>query len=1108
MTFDGPTGEWHRQYVPIRSSFIPRMSHRSMTSFLLVATLCLTFLAGVVPSPSVAVNGGSPSSPFGPNDYVSSVVAAPDGGFYVGGHFTHWGVQTGGLGSFAADDGAVDSYFPWVNGTIEAIESDGIGGWFIGGYFDLVGGYERDNLAHINSDGEVTAFAPTTDDLVIALARVGSTLFVGGRFLEVQNQGSSADLPRNLLAAVDTATGEWLDWDPQVDGMVLNTYNTAVFALHSRANTLYVGGNFSDVNIGTRATPNFVTRTGAAAFNVTALGTNKGLSSTWFPNLDGPALAFADRGGVLVVGGDFENVDSGEWDGTTLSPGPLDRISLAEIWPEGSAHPGYANDLSIEVTVDYGTMFPGAVFSLAVEPTTNNVVVGGSFSDISVDGGANFIARENLFAYDSAGAAMSFNPGPDGWLEDLAFDSAGYLYLAGAFGSIGAVTRVGAARLGTGLSSTVDLSFDAGLDDDVNALAITAGPDESIVLGGRFNVANAAAVGPIVKVTAAGVRDEAFTSPVDPNTGVTSLVSWNNKLYAGLYIYDPGPRTSTFELRSFDAGTGSQLAIVSETDSVINDMAGADDRLFVVGEFQNVDFAGTSAARDYAFAIDTADDMTTWAPSFPMSATSVLVSDGDVYLGGAAPGGIGDLPYLTRTSVDGTGTLDGTWTPDLNAGGSAQYGQLNSLSTWEGNIIVGGRMIGSLNASDDGVAMQAFSTSAPVTTAWLSAINGRQRVQALATSSEGLYVGGVGNMAPDSGGTVRGGIALYSTPGTLVNWGPEFWSSDVASIAIAGGVVAIGGDMAIQANSITQGGFRANSPRFFLAFANAYTGGGGGGGGGGAGGETSNSSTAAAPVVGGTMPGGADLTFRMRPGEVGAIDNGVRVPVSSSASSNGKGIIVTGSNLGATLDSTQPLGSGGTLQPTVGSSVSVGSSGWAPGSAINGYVLSTPVLIGSTTTSTQGVGNLTLALPASLSAGSHTLQLSGTSADGARRVIAVGIDVQTTATRPESLGSRITFKLGSARINAAGKKALRVLVRQSQEFGGVSAVSVAALRSRGSSTEDRELASRRAKAVASFLQRAGIGVPVRAIVRPVRVAGEWTDRRVDVTVRMKATRTS
>lgn len=131
--------------------------------------LCVALLTHGATAPATAVNGSTPSSPLGPNDTVTSVVAAPGGGFYVGGYFTHWGVQTGGLGSFMADDGEVNPYFPWVNGIVEAIESDGNGGWFIGGSFDLVGGCERQNLAHINADGDVTAFAPTTDDSVLAI---------------------------------------------------------------------------------------------------------------------------------------------------------------------------------------------------------------------------------------------------------------------------------------------------------------------------------------------------------------------------------------------------------------------------------------------------------------------------------------------------------------------------------------------------------------------------------------------------------------------------------------------------------------------------------------------------------------------------------------------------------------------------------------------------------------------------------------------------------------------------------------------------------------------------------------------------------------------------
>ena len=53
--------------------------------------------------------------------------------------------------------------FPKVNGTIYAVESDSEGGFYIGGNFSKVGGLARNNIAHIDKDGLVTAFAPVVE---------------------------------------------------------------------------------------------------------------------------------------------------------------------------------------------------------------------------------------------------------------------------------------------------------------------------------------------------------------------------------------------------------------------------------------------------------------------------------------------------------------------------------------------------------------------------------------------------------------------------------------------------------------------------------------------------------------------------------------------------------------------------------------------------------------------------------------------------------------------------------------------------------------------------------------------------------------------------------
>lgn len=104
-----------------------------------------------------------------------------------------------------------------ANGIVDDAVADGRGGWFVGGSFTRFGGKRRIGLAHLLPDGRVDPAwrawiggATGRRGDVVALARSGTRLFVGGAF------GRIDGVTRPGLGAVDTATGELAgDWRPQ-----------------------------------------------------------------------------------------------------------------------------------------------------------------------------------------------------------------------------------------------------------------------------------------------------------------------------------------------------------------------------------------------------------------------------------------------------------------------------------------------------------------------------------------------------------------------------------------------------------------------------------------------------------------------------------------------------------------------------------------------------------------------------------------------------------------------------------------------------------------------------------------------------------------------------
>jgi hypothetical protein len=96
---------------------------------------------------------------------------------------------------------------------IEAIVSDGRGGWFVGGDFTSVGETRCVNLVHVRLGQPVTRESCfSTNGAVLALARQGGKVFAGGLFTSIAGQ------KRSYLAAIDIARDAVSPWDALLAG--------------------------------------------------------------------------------------------------------------------------------------------------------------------------------------------------------------------------------------------------------------------------------------------------------------------------------------------------------------------------------------------------------------------------------------------------------------------------------------------------------------------------------------------------------------------------------------------------------------------------------------------------------------------------------------------------------------------------------------------------------------------------------------------------------------------------------------------------------------------------------------------------------------------------
>jgi Tol biopolymer transport system component len=120
------------------------------------------------------------------------------------------GIPTGPLVAFSASTGLPVQGFPKVSaGSVSAIAADGAGGWFVGGDFTTVGGLACKYLAHVRADLHLDRrFCSKPNGEVQALARLGSTLYVGGPFDHL------AGTSRVSFGAIDIRSGKATSWQP------------------------------------------------------------------------------------------------------------------------------------------------------------------------------------------------------------------------------------------------------------------------------------------------------------------------------------------------------------------------------------------------------------------------------------------------------------------------------------------------------------------------------------------------------------------------------------------------------------------------------------------------------------------------------------------------------------------------------------------------------------------------------------------------------------------------------------------------------------------------------------------------------------------------------
>ena len=416
------------------------------------------------------INTALPITSFSVNSTVSDLVS--DGSnLYLAGSFSQAGSYKSYLLSFDEQNIFPDQDFPDANSTIEVIEPDGNGGYYVGGSFYQLGDQAQTRISHILPDGTVDPdFLVTLNSTVNAITLNGaSDLYIGGSFTQVNGESVTyiARLNRNTGVRDNT-------WNPG--------FNSTVYAISVTGNTVHIGGAFYVVN-GSSNTQYY------AAIDKTTAET----LPTESPN--SYVYDFETEGNNLFMAGSFSS--SGYF-----------QPYLQLLAPD--------NDIP-----QYNFPVANSTIYSAIPDGNGGWYIGGSFSIV---GGVSAQRLAHILPDNSVDPNFVFTA--NSTVNTLHLDG-NDLYLGGSFTTINGAIASRVARINKS-TGALDNSWSANPNSTVNAIRTTS---DNVLIGGGFyevNGNNKARYFAVLSKT-----NGELNQVISPNSTVNTIETIGNNAYLG-----------------------------------------------------------------------------------------------------------------------------------------------------------------------------------------------------------------------------------------------------------------------------------------------------------------------------------------------------------------------------------------------------------------------------------------------------------------------------------------------------------------------------------------------------------------------------------------------
>lgn len=417
-----------------------------------------------------------------PDQALMCAVPDGNGGWFLGGGFDHIGTDPRRSVAHVDSIGRLYAWDPDIPGFVSDMELDGNLIYVVGGV-DAVGGAPRGSMAAIDvNTGQPTAWAPTIPfpmGQVSAVAVGDGVIYIGGTFTEVNGQ------PHANIAAIDSATGAVLAWEPYCDAEVHD--------LLYRDGVLYVAGVFTSIGAQVR-------------HGIAALDAVTGDALNWNPSglstVQVHTMAIA--GDRLFFGGEFMDLN-----GTPRQH--LAAVDLAtgvlDAWdPDWQNYPDVVNS----ICVSGGSVYTSSSWF--------------SFQE-------NYLEAFNI----SSGASRPWSPPVHTFVSDLVTDGS-RIYTIGNFDHVDTlIGRAGLAALD--LATGAPTSWNVPVYGGVNALYLS---DGILYVGGEFTQLGAVSVTNLGAIDVATQTAQAGWTP-EPNARVLEVLVDGTRVYtSGEFTYIGG----------------------------------------------------------------------------------------------------------------------------------------------------------------------------------------------------------------------------------------------------------------------------------------------------------------------------------------------------------------------------------------------------------------------------------------------------------------------------------------------------------------------------------------------------------------------------------------